>query len=194
MNYLAHIQLAHASQTSLLGNFLGDFVKGSNLRHLDEHIYRGVSLHRSIDSFTDSHPIVRGLREHFPSHLRRMSGVMLDVYFDHLLCCHWGLYSKQHLHSVTDEFYAELEQSSLTIPGRYDAVKEGLLQHRWLGDYQQSTACLRAFINIEKRLRHRVIFAQQGYQFVVEHHAHIEEAFFGFYPQLLTLVKSQNRG
>ena len=83
MNYLAHIHLGYLSQTSLVGNFLGDFVKGSDLSHLNTALRQGVWLHRRIDTYTDQHTAIVELRNLFPKKLRRFSGIALDVYFDH---------------------------------------------------------------------------------------------------------------
>ena len=50
MNYIAHIHIGSHTQTHLLGNFLGDFVKGSQLQYLPFEIEQGIRLHRSIVS------------------------------------------------------------------------------------------------------------------------------------------------
>jgi acyl carrier protein phosphodiesterase len=43
-----------------LGNFIGDFVKGRNLtEQFGTPIAKGIELHRSIDDFTDHHPVVK---------------------------------------------------------------------------------------------------------------------------------------
>lgn len=85
MNYLAHIHIANHTQTSLLGNFLGDFVKGQAFNDLPRELATGVRLHRKIDQFTDSHELVKGLRRSFPRDLRRVAGIVIDITFDYFL-------------------------------------------------------------------------------------------------------------
>ena len=55
MNYLAHLYLAEDTPESIIGNLLGDFVKGSAINDYSEGIKAGIKLHRKIDLFTDSH-------------------------------------------------------------------------------------------------------------------------------------------
>lgn len=51
MNYLAHLYLAPDDDESLLGNLMGDFVKGPLDGRFSPGIAAGIRLHRHIDSF-----------------------------------------------------------------------------------------------------------------------------------------------
>jgi acyl carrier protein phosphodiesterase len=189
MNYLAHIHLAHATNTSMVGNFLGDFVKGNNLDSLPTELEQGVRLHRAIDTFTDQHAEVRALKQLFPSSIRRMSGVVIDVYFDHLLCRYWGQYSQAPLVGVLNSFYSTLSSTSLAPHmdphGVFENVKRAMVKNQWLHEYSNISAIHRAFNQIEKRLGHRVIFAQESIDFVTDADHQFAKAFEQFYPQLL---------
>lgn len=185
LNYLAHIQLARISNTSMLGNFLGDFVKGNDLTHLPIAIQQGIRLHRSIDTFTDSHPQVVAIKKESPKNLRRMMGVVIDMYFDHLLCTHWSHFNEHSLSTTTGQFYQELATQNVPVSGRFLAVKEGLLQHRWLEDYQALNACERGFYSIEKRLNGKVQFAKQASIYIEQESSHLQDAFLAFYPALM---------
>ncbi len=62
MNYLAHLLLAEKSAQSLIGNLLGDFVKGSLEKYkgvYSETIIKGIRTHRQVDDFTDKHRIYK---------------------------------------------------------------------------------------------------------------------------------------
>ena len=85
MNHLAHLALAGEDEGLLIGGFLGDFVKGQLHGERPSEIERGIHLHRHIDFFTDHHPVVTELREHFPTKGRRVAGIALDLIFDHQL-------------------------------------------------------------------------------------------------------------
>ncbi|MFT4652846.1 MAG: acyl carrier protein phosphodiesterase [Kangiellaceae bacterium] len=191
MNYLAHIHLAHITNTSLLGNFLGDFVKGSDLGYLSPELSRGVRLHRAIDTFTDQHVLVRQLKKQFPSSIRRMSGVTIDIYFDHLLSLYWCKYNANTIHYVLDKFYAELTNNDISLAGRFSEVKQGLLTYQWLHEYAQKEAVNRAFFQIEKRLNHRVRFAQESIDFIANNEQQFSVAFTQFYPALIDYCQSQ---
>jgi len=190
LNYLAHIHLAHVSQTSLMGNFLGDFVKGSNLQHLPGAVQHGVRLHRKIDSYTDHHPVVSAMRKKFPADLRRISGVIIDIYFDHLLSVHWQNFTAQPKQQVLTEFYQQLKAEPLKHSQHFASVRAGLLKHRWLQNYDDRENCFGAYQQIEKRLNMRIKFAQDGYQFMNLYHDEIEQDFLEFYPELIHYVQT----
>ena len=59
MNYLAHTFLSGDSDQVRIGNFIGDYVKGSDFNFYPEGIKKGIILHRHIDYFTDNHPVVQ---------------------------------------------------------------------------------------------------------------------------------------
>ena len=185
MNYLAHIHLGHLSQTSLVGNFLGDFVKGSDLSHLSNDLRQGVWLHRRIDSFTDQHSAIVELRQHFPKNIRRFSGITLDVYFDHLLCLHWKNFSSQSITSVLGEFYQQLEQTHLSESDRYSEVKKRLLEYQWLANYSERQSVEGTLTNIEKRFSRPIKFSALAADFLNDNHSLIEDRFLTFYPELI---------
>ena len=58
MNFLAHAYLSFGQEEILVGNLVADFIKGKELRQFSEDIQIGILLHREIDSFTDTHPLV----------------------------------------------------------------------------------------------------------------------------------------
>jgi acyl carrier protein phosphodiesterase len=160
VNFIAHIHLAHLNQTSMPGNFLGDFVKGNDLSDFSSEIQQGIKLYRSIDTFTDSHEQVQYLKQQFPDTIRRMSGVVIGIYFDHLLCRHWHQFTDLSMDIVLPRFYTELSSHQLNVEGRFKAVEKGLLQHRWLADCVKRDSCMRAFNQIEKRLHNRIMFCR----------------------------------
>ena len=59
MNYLAHFALAGPETGLLVGGFLGDYIKGRLENRFSPEIERGIRLHRAIDQYTDSHPVVK---------------------------------------------------------------------------------------------------------------------------------------
>ena len=185
LNYIAHIHIGSYTQTNLLGNFLGDFVKGSQLQHLPFEIEQGIRLHRSIDVFTDSHPLIIELRQGFPSDIRRMAGVVIDIYFDYLLMQTWQRYSDTHFNIVFTEFYQQLEQFTLPDNTHFSKQAERLKTHQWLNEYLKIETCLRAFLSIENRLKNKVIFAQKAQSFLLQHAEQLESSFQQFYPECL---------
>ena len=185
MNYIAHIHIGFHTQTSLLGNFLGDFVKGQISDSLPQSLIEGVTIHRKVDQFTDHHPQVIKLRQAFPESLRRVSGIVIDVVFDYYLLKHWHRFSHQGAQQVLSQFYQQLAEFDAIEHAHFKQLRHSLIRSQWLIDYQSRLTCLRAFKAIEQRLRHKIVFAQQAYQFVEQHDALFDNAFSCFYPALL---------
>jgi acyl carrier protein phosphodiesterase len=185
MNYIAHIHIGLHTETSLLGNFLGDFVKGSQLQHLPLDIEQGIRLHRSVDVYTDSHPAIVALRKSFPRDIRRMAGVIIDIYFDYLLMQSWNQYSSTDFNKVFSQFYQQLERFSLPDNSHFTKHAERLKTHQWLSEYINIETCFRAFFSIQGRLNNKVIFAEKARDFVLKHGDQLESSFQQFYPECL---------
>lgn len=185
MNYIAHLHIGWHTQTHLLGSFLGDFVKGSQLLHLPFELEQGIRLHRSVDVFTDSHPLITDLRRGFPSDIRRMSGVIIDIYFDYLLMQTWERYSTIHYDTLFTQFYQQLEGFSLPDNPHFTQQAARLKTHHWLNLYSNIDTCFQAFASIETRLKDKVIFADQAQHFVLKHSEQLESSFQQFYPECL---------
>lgn len=90
MNHLAHAWLAGTGDVEFaLGSALGDFVHGPPDPAWPTARRAGLRAHRAIDHYTDAHPEVVAARRLFHPPLRRYAGIMLDVWFDHLLVQAW---------------------------------------------------------------------------------------------------------
>ncbi|MEG3858940.1 hypothetical protein QT974_07445 [Microcoleus sp. herbarium12] len=97
INYLVHLFLSDGTPESLIGNLLGDFVKGSAVNLYDREIRNGIDLHRKVDRYTDSHAIVRSSKSLVCSQRRRFAGVLVDVFYDRFLAKNWLEYSETPL-------------------------------------------------------------------------------------------------
>jgi acyl carrier protein phosphodiesterase len=58
MNFLAHIYLSGSEHEILIGNFIADSIRGKQFDAYQNSIQQGILLHREIDEYTDSHPVV----------------------------------------------------------------------------------------------------------------------------------------
>ena len=93
MNHLAHALLADAGGVEFaLGSALGDFVHGRPDPAWPAARRMGLRFHRAIDGYTDAHPEVVAARNLFTPPMRRYAGILLDVWFDHLLVLDWDRY------------------------------------------------------------------------------------------------------
>ncbi|NVK49164.1 MAG: DUF479 domain-containing protein, partial [Cyclobacteriaceae bacterium] len=85
MNFLAHAFLSFGHEKILVGNFIADFVKGKQIEKYEKQIQIGIQLHRAIDLFTDSHPLVKAAQSYLRPKFGHYSSVITDVFFDYFL-------------------------------------------------------------------------------------------------------------
>ena len=105
MNYLAHAYLSFNDPEILTGNLISDFVKGKKKFDYPRGIQNGITLHRAIDNFTDTHETTRQAKEVFRPHYRLYAGAFVDVVYDHYLandkkriwCRRVGYFCRQYL-------------------------------------------------------------------------------------------------
>src|SRR4026208_598678 len=109
MNWLAHLYLSEPTPAFRIGNLLPDLVPASELVDLPGDFRRGVEQHRRIDAFTDSHPIVRRSMNRVSPPFRRFAGVLVDVFYDHILAREWNSFSSGPLSEFAQEVYSSFE-------------------------------------------------------------------------------------
>jgi len=102
----------------LIGGLLGDFVKGLLPAGLPPALASGVALHRAIDSFADRHPAFIASRRRVSAERRRVSGVLVDLFYDHLLARDWPDYGSGTLESYTARLYASLDDYAGELPAK----------------------------------------------------------------------------
>ena len=104
MNFLAHSLFGYSDDALITGQFCGDFVRGSDLSHLPRGIEVGIRLHRRMDAFTDAHEALKPAKVSLGAGRRRVSGIIVDVMFDHWLAVNWSDFSDlgidQHVEAV----------------------------------------------------------------------------------------------
>ena len=118
MNYLAHLFLSGESDELLVGNLIGDFVKGKIEGNYPPGISEGIMLHRQIDSYAGTHPSAVSGRNRFSSIRRRMAGIILDVCFDHFLIRHWKTYSNMSFPDFVDDVHQRIQPFKHILNGR----------------------------------------------------------------------------
>ena len=136
MNYLAHAYLAGDADSDRLGGLMGDFVKGPLPCGLPPDLAAGVALHRRIDSYADTHPAFQRSRARVSAARRRYAGVMVDMFYDHLLASHWEAYSAQALTQYSRGVYDLLDAHASLLPERLGQVRIWMRKDDWLGGYR----------------------------------------------------------
>ena len=145
MNFLAHAYLSGKNKNILLGNFIGDFIKGRQaLSEFDPAIISGVELHRAIDEFTDGHPIVHKSKDRLRATYRHYSAVIVDVFYDHFLAINWKQYHAEPLDKFVEETYQSIESFSPILPARFKRMFPYMRSGNWLAGYREVEGVHRA--------------------------------------------------
>jgi acyl carrier protein phosphodiesterase len=151
MNYLAHLFLAGSDPEMILGNFIADHVKGSEILKYSEKIRTGILMHRAIDTFTDQHPIVKQSIVRLRADFRKYAGVIVDMYYDHYLSAHWDDYSVQDLLGFTKTRYDILNKFQSILPERSARLLFFMEKQNWLLSYGSFDGMQQAFYGMSRR-------------------------------------------
>lgn len=152
MNHLAHAWLAGDDDGMLVGSLLGDFWRGTVDPGWDLRVADGVRLHRRIDSFTDRHPAVVAARGLFEPPLRRYAGILLDVWFDHLLARDFEARCGLPLRTFADRVYAALARAPEHLPPAFRLFAARAAQFDVLVGYAESERLDGVFARLSERL------------------------------------------
>lgn len=139
MNFLAHIYLSGTNERIQIGNFMGDGIRGTDYKHYHTDIQLGVLLHRSIDSFTDFHPIFRQSKHRLVPKFNHFSGIIIDMFYDHFLAKEWEMYHHENLAVFTQRFYLTLENHKDELNMKTRDLLPYLVKQNWLERYAHLT-------------------------------------------------------
>lgn len=187
MNWLAHVFLSEPDVEFRLGNLLADIVRGEELQRMSAAFQRGVLEHKRIDAFTDAHPLVKRSRSRVSGEFRRFSGVLVDVFYDHLLATRWNDYSPIVLDAFTAKFYADIEASRIELPASARVTLDRIIRHDLLGAYRGMEGVERSLRRLSAYLssRWRREFAlEKAVADLLANRAGFDADFAEFFPEL----------
>jgi len=152
VNFLAHVYLSGNDEGTMVGNFIGDFVKGRDLAaQFGAGISRGVELHRAIDDFTDHHLVVKQSKSRLWPKYRHYSAVIVDVFYDHFLAANWKNYSTEPLEVYARRVYQLMQKHEHIIPGQVKYMLAYMTRGNWLVNYAQLEGIRRALTGMSRR-------------------------------------------
>ncbi|EPJ55291.1 MAG: acyl carrier protein phosphodiesterase [Osedax symbiont Rs2] len=192
MNFLAHCFFASANSQSVVGNLLGDFCKGLDLKALSPEVSVGLHNHRLVDKYTDSHPLIKQAKKCFSPARRRFAGVAVDVLFDHYLIVHWQRFSQQSYDEFKARTYQLLEQGQPLMPKRMAAVMSSVVNNDWFATYESLEGIGFALDRIAKRIRFENKFSG-CIEDIEQHNTQLETLFLEYFPQLQLHVAKSNQ-
>ncbi|VTS02989.1 acyl carrier protein phosphodiesterase [Tuwongella immobilis] len=193
MNHLAHLFLAPDDRESRLGNLFADFVKGADsIAQLPERVRDGVRLHRKIDSFTDSHPVVHRSIGRISTQWGWFSGIILDVYFDYLLIHSWNRYTTIDYSTFVESIEAMLEPAPEWFDPAMQIMAQRMRQYHWLTAYGSLDGIADTLERISERIAirmpRRAMPLQQAMVDLMAHSDALADDFAEFFPSLMAFA------
>lgn len=187
MNYLSHIFLSGDNEDIILGNFLGDYVKG-NLQKLDQTLYSkevilGLKLHRQIDTFTDSHPVVKKSISRVRPHFHKFSGIVIDMFYDHIFAKNFHHFSDIALEDFSMSFYDLLRKREDEIPSALDRMVISMTTRDWLTNYSNLDGLRWSLKGIASRISYQSGI-ENATEVIEKNYPLFEEDFFHFFPEI----------
>jgi len=167
----------------MLGGLVADFVRGALDPALPRGVRAGIALHRSIDTYTDAHPQVVAARALFEPPYRRYAGILLDVWFDHLLARQWARFGEGDLVDFSGRVRALLDTNSEFVPARMRSFVAYLHAHDLPAEYRHTAVIGDVLRGMSQRLS-RANPLGEGLPVLVALHAPLQERFDAFFPEL----------
>jgi acyl carrier protein phosphodiesterase len=190
MNFLSHLYLAGDSEGLIIGNYIADSVKGKALLNFSPEIQKGIVLHRKIDTFTDSHPIVEQSKQRLREKYKKYASVIVDIYYDHYLAINWNTYSHVGLKEFTQNVYQIIKSNHDVLPEKSVDFTKYMLQHDILFAYSKLDGIEKVLIGMAGRasfqsnMEHAINDLREYYQ-------EFDQEFNLFFPELKQFVNTQ---
>jgi acyl carrier protein phosphodiesterase len=153
MNFLAHALLAGPEPALIIGGVAGDWIKGPLPGALPPDIARGVALHRALDSHAETQAGFRSSRGRMSPQRRRYAGVLVDVFYDHLLARDWASLHPAPLATFTAEVYATIARRVDELPSDAHAALALMAREDWLASYSTIEGIAAVLRRMSRRAR-----------------------------------------
>jgi acyl carrier protein phosphodiesterase len=187
MNYLAHIFLSGSDENVIIGNFIGDYVKGRDFNLYPPGIKQGILLHRRIDAFTDKHKIVHQSMSYFAPKYHKYAGIIIDILYDHFLANNWEKFSPQPLLVLKENLFECLKRNYVNLPERVQFFVPSFIKNDWISIY----ASIDGIINVLLRMSNRTTLPDESEfarEILHKYYIQLQSEFLTYFPDIIRYV------
>lgn len=192
MNFLAHLHLSDGTPGLMLGGIVADFVRGPDVALLPDEVRAGVRLHRQVDAFTDRHPVVQRSVGRLAGRCGWFAGIVVDVYYDHVLARDWPHYADEPLRAFSDRAYAALEVLLPHVTGEGREFVRRFIDSDRLALYATPAGIAETFARLSDRIAARIPTREMRLETVMPDllatDAALSADFHAFYPELVAFA------
>ena len=189
MNFLGHLYFSNNNPELMYANLFGDFVKGKDLSIYSTQIQKGILLHRTIDDYIDHHPAVVKLRHELYESLPKVSGIAIDLFFDHILAKRWSEFHLTPLEKFIASFHQfEIEQQEYHNQ-QFWFVLSKMKEQKWLNNYATMNGLTKACEGLSNRISFPNVL-NKAPEVYLEMEINIESAFNSYMKDAIPYFKS----
>jgi len=190
MNYLAHLYLSGNNEKIIVGNFIGDYVKGNKYQQFPIEIQKGIIMHRQIDTFTDTHPKFREAKQLLLPHFRLYSGIVVDLFYDYFLASQWNKFSTVTLRQFSKNIHAVLLSHFFYLPLRVQGFLPSLIQSKRLESYARKSGIGKS-LEIMSRYTSLPANSKEAIAVLKSNHTFFENNFTVFMNDMIEFVEAE---
>lgn len=188
MNYLAHAFLSNNNEELLIGNFIADHLRGNRFDDYSEGIVRGIYLHRSIDAFTDAHAAFKKSKRVFYDGFEKYSGILVDMYFDHLLASRFSDFSPVALSEFSEQTYSIYTAHEHLLPKSSKGFLDYVIKNNVYTSYASAEGIAEVLSHLSHRIGHGVRL-DQSLPLFLEHERELSADFTAFFNEAVLTFK-----
>ena len=184
MNYLAHAYLSFGIPEIAVGNMISDFVKGKKRFDYPARIQQGISLHRAIDEFTDTHVITKRAKLVFKEAYGLYSGAITDVVYDYFLANDPLIFSGHNqLQAFAQKTYTQVGESQALLPERFARMFHYMRTQDWLYNYRLKEGLYNSLGGLARRAAY-MGDAERACRLFDTNYTELQDCYVEFFPSL----------
>jgi len=184
LNFLTHLFLSGDTPGLLVGNLMGDFVKGRLDGRFPVDIGQGILLHRKIDSFA-------GQNQNFLRSKRRLDpwfchyrGILVDLFYDHFLAAYWEDYADVSFCYFISDAWRVLREHKEFLPDKLRRIMPFLFRD-WLPSYSDTEGIAAVLQRMSRFRLKRANRLWEGAEALSRHYGGLYADFREFFPELI---------
>ncbi|HTB25002.1 MAG TPA: ACP phosphodiesterase [Puia sp.] len=187
MNYLAHAYLSFGDPDILAGNMISDFVKGKKKFDYPDRIRMGITLHRKIDEYTDTHPATRQAKQFLKTAAGLYAGSFVDIIYDHFLANDPYEFEEGALSDFTQKTYIQLELNEKWFPEKFKKFFFYMRMQNWLLNYRSTQGIHNSFEGLCRRAKY-IDDPEPVFEAFIKYYEELKMAYEYFFPHVKTFA------
>jgi len=163
---------------------------GNKIEAFPPNVQKGILLHRAIDTYTDQHPVFRqGTKRLHPAY-HHYAGVIMDMFYDHLLAKNWVRYCDVPLEEYAQQFYDILKRNEDVLAEKTKRQAQYMIQYNWLLEYASLEGIGIILAQMDHRTKRKSGMANSVRE-LKQYYNEFEQEFFAFFDDLQQFVEQK---